>query len=228
MYSAEDLLDMITEPVNVTDSPDLGPPPVAHFEEGDPIKFGNNQGLSSKKTGGEVTDGNNPPLPANLETRRKRRESSHHLETSRPVTVDTLSITGQPLKSGAKRKLNARDDEDPVEKISEKDDFRFNRRSAGSTTSENSLEADKGHSIIQKVSQDIATVREMSRDKSKAAPLPTTTTARKALGPSKFTPAQRFPISTDMLLRKRKHRPTSFTSQGQSQRLKRQDRRTQR
>ena len=183
---------MITDPINVTDSPDLGPPPVAHFEEGDPIKFDHNQGVSSKKNGSEATDGNNPPLPANLETRRKRRESSHHLENSRPLTVDTPSSTmEQPLRSGAKRKLNARDDEDPVEKISEKDDFRFNRRNANSTTSENSLEANKGQSIIQKVSQDLTAVREMSHGKLKPASLASTATARKALGPSKYTPVQR-------------------------------------
>ena len=175
---------MMVDPVNVTDSPDLGPPPVAHFEEGDPIKFEHNLGISSKKNATETGE-IHPPLSANLETRKKRRESSHHLETSRPATGDTALSAGQPLKSGAKRKLNARDDEDPVEKISEKDDFRFNRRSAPSTTGENSLEADKkGQSIIQKVSQDLATVREMSRDKSKTAPLTATVTARKALGPS--------------------------------------------
>ena len=177
----------MADPANVTDSPDLGPPPVAHFEEGDPIKFEHNQ---VKRTASEATDELQPSLSANLETRRKRRESSHHLETSRAAIADTNSGTGQPLKSGAKRKLNARDDEDPVEKISsEKDDFRFNRRSAAAPTGERSLEADKkGQSIIQKVSQDLATVREMSRDKSKATPLTTTAIARKALGPSQLIP----------------------------------------
>ena len=184
---------MMTEPVNSTDSPDLGPPPIAHFEEGDPIKFDHNQGASSRNSIGEATDTINPALSANLETRKKRRESSHHLETSRPVAADVSSTMEQPLKSGAKRKLNARDDDDLVEKVSEKDDFRFNRRNVALTTGEYSLEKDrKGQSIIQKVSQDLATVREMSRDKSKVAHQVATTTARKALGASKFNRIKRF------------------------------------
>ena len=180
---------MMADPVNATDSPDLGPPPVAHFEEGDPIKFDHNQAASLQKTTSEAADDVNPTLFSNLETRKKRRESSHHLETSRPKITDTLSSTAQPLRSGAKRKLNARDDEEPVEKISE-DDFRFNRRNAAST-GENGSEIDKmGQSILQKVSQDLATVKEMSRDKSKIAPLVATMTARKALGPSKCAPGR--------------------------------------
>ncbi len=179
---------MLGDPANATESPDLGPPPIAHFEEGNPIKFGHNQAALSKTDACDSAEVVHPPLSANLETRKKRRESSHHLETSRPVTTDTSSTMGQPLKSGAKRKLNARDDDDPMEKSSEKDAFRFNRKNVASTVGENSLEADKkGQSIIQKVSQDLATVREMSRDKSREAPLVTTTTARKALGPSEFT-----------------------------------------
>lgn len=179
---------MLGDPANATDSPDLGPPPIAHFEEGDPIKFDHNQAVLSRKDASGIAEEEQPQLSANLETRKKRRESAHHLETSRPSTTATTSTTGQPLKSGAKRKLNARDDDDPEERITEKDAFCFNRKNVAPTIVENSLEADeKGKSIIQKVSQDLATVREMSRDKSKEAPLTVTTTARKALGPSEFT-----------------------------------------
>jgi hypothetical protein len=179
---------MLGDPANATDSPDLGPPPIAHFEEGDPIKFDHNQTALSRKDVSPNAEEEHPPLPANLETRKKRRESAHHLETSRSATTDTTSTTGQPLKTGAKRKLNTRDDDDPAEKINEKDAFRFNRKHVASTMVENSLEADeKGKSIIRKVSQDLATVREMSRDKSKEAPLIAITTARKALGPSEST-----------------------------------------
>lgn len=179
---------MMGDPANATDSPDLGPPPIAHFDEGDPIKFDHNQIALSRKNASPNSEEEHPPLPANLETRKKRRESAHHLETSRSVATDTTSTTGQALKTGAKRKLNTRDDDDLAEKFQEKDAFHFNRIHVASTTVENNLEADeKGKSIIRKVSQDLATVREMSRDKSKETPMIAITTARKALGPSEST-----------------------------------------
>ena len=177
---------MFAETENVTDSPDLGPPPVAHFEEGDPIKYDHSQAKALRKDVNEVTHEVPPPLSANLETRKKRRESSHHLETTRSMSADATSTVGQPLKSGAKRKLNVRDDDDLLDRVPEKDAFRFDRKNVASTTGESRSDSDKGQSIVQKVSQDLATVREMSREKFKEVPLVATTTARKALGPSAF------------------------------------------
>ena len=180
---------MLAEPENVTDSPDLGPPPVAHFEEGDPIKFDHDQAKPSRKDTDTAADGVEPQLSVNLETRRKRRESSHNLEaTSRPVQPTGIqSTTDQPLRSGAKRKLNVRDDEDPTEKVSEKNIFRFNCKDVASITTGIKPDGEKiAQSIGQKVSQDLATVREMSRDRTRE--VAATTTARKALGPSKFLP----------------------------------------
>ena len=37
--SAEELLDIFADSANITDSPDHRPPPVAHFDEEDPIQF---------------------------------------------------------------------------------------------------------------------------------------------------------------------------------------------
>ncbi|MCJ1461700.1 hypothetical protein MMC07_000298 [Pseudocyphellaria aurata] len=116
---AEELLGIFPSQPNVTDSPDLGPPPVAHFEEGDPVKFETAQG-SAPPTDAEDGPAQNH-LFANLETRRKRRESTSMTQTKiyettnlQPLPPDVSSavdlaapLVVQPLRSSAKRKLNA-------------------------------------------------------------------------------------------------------------------------
>ena len=116
----------------MADSPDFGPPPVAHFEgDGDPIKY-------------DAAHSDHEEVPtikgfANLETRKKRRESSIGREIARLESLElepasTLSalentVEGQ-LKSGAKRKLGVREEENHngsnVDR--EKGAFRPNRR----------------------------------------------------------------------------------------------------
>lgn len=145
---AEELLGIFADPANSTDSPDLGPPPVAHFEEGDPIKFDPTQDQAPHDGSAENTEEAQPKLSANLETRKKRRESSHRRDVDVNDNVDSTKITAsmatdvpttQPLKSGAKRKLNVRDDDDQpavVDKLG-KQDFQFNRRSSDLRMSDN-------------------------------------------------------------------------------------------
>ncbi|MCJ1304936.1 hypothetical protein MMC08_007749 [Hypocenomyce scalaris] len=72
---AEELLGILSDPANAIDSPDLGPPPVAHFDEGDPIKFDASRKVEEPAL--DAPEETPQPLFANLETRRKRRESSH-------------------------------------------------------------------------------------------------------------------------------------------------------
>lgn len=80
-------------------------------------------------------------LFANLETRKRRRESSsithakiHELTDAQPLqpgaSRDEFISLVQPLKSGAKRKLNAREDEsfNEPEKPLQDDGFIFNRK----------------------------------------------------------------------------------------------------
>ena len=70
------------------------------------------------------------PGIANLETRRKRRESSHHPEVGQSrscsetqsqytLAADASIAIAKPLKSGAKRKLNVRDDDEANETVKE-------------------------------------------------------------------------------------------------------------
>lgn len=107
------------------ESPDIGPPPVAHFECDDPIKF---EPRTVRQEQSDFTDTQDVSvaLPANLETRRRRRESNtrfdskkFHVFESSPLEKVTHSSTSvialdsqsaqTTLKAGAKRKLNVRD-----------------------------------------------------------------------------------------------------------------------
>ena len=127
---------MLTNTNNLTDSPDLGPPPVAHFEEEDPIKF---DATSDKPRSDEISA---TALSAHLETRKKRRESFHQRETSRKrdgtdlegraIPPDEKAAPGQTLKSGAKRKLTLREDEELPMADLNPEDFRFNRKPSDS------------------------------------------------------------------------------------------------
>lgn len=142
------MLNIFADPANATDSPDLGPPPVAHFEEGDPIKFDPTQDQPPRERSGESIEEAQPKFSANLETRKKRRESSYRRDgdvknASTGATKDTASMatampTSQPLKSGAKRKLNIRDDDQPaVVDEPENQGFHFNPRSSDLQLSDN-------------------------------------------------------------------------------------------
>ena len=134
---------MFPDAANTVDSPELGPPPIAHFEDGDPTKFdpGGDDAQSRKPHISE--DDMQPALFANLETRKRRRETtnlrdiisrgmdSHDLEHS--TTSDQSTLIKKPLKSGAKRKLDVATDEDRVaEKDSQDDGFEFGRNHADS------------------------------------------------------------------------------------------------
>lgn len=112
---------------NSTESPDLGPPPVAHFDVQEPITFD-----ASKSSEQESTD-NGSQFPSTLERRRRRRTSAllqdmpKEAEVSEQHCIETS--TPQLLKAGAKRKLDASELEEPVSRLdSESDDFIFQRR----------------------------------------------------------------------------------------------------
>lgn len=111
------------------ESPDLGPPPVAHFDvEGDPIKF---DARRTAPTNGEEE------LPAslsvNLETRKKRKDGQPKLELRRSSILPqspNKNESNEPaptLRTGAKRKLSDRDTEKAIKPPS-KGDFTFSRK----------------------------------------------------------------------------------------------------
>ena len=200
--SAQELLGIFADPVNTTDSPDLGPPPVAHFEEGDPIKFDTTQEQPPVKTS-ESADETQLKLSANLETRKKRRESSHRRDvdfgnanvgaTMSTSYVDMAIPTSQPLKSGAKRKLNVHDDDDPPAKVKEpeKRDISLDGRNSDLRMSDNGITTLLPGAAVKAVGErsSEAALRgnpgKDSKGKASVASATVTANSRKALGPSK-------------------------------------------
>lgn len=150
-------------------SPDLGPPPVARFECQDPIKF-DTQNVSEPQNA-EVEAEANPELDnipqeeglpanmfANLETRRKRKDSQPKLELRRhsilpppsPSSSDA-ETTAPTLRTGAKRKLADRD-LDRQMKAPSKTDFTFNRKTStepSKPAEETPVEAEKEPETVE-------------------------------------------------------------------------------
>jgi hypothetical protein len=130
---------LVEDNVEASESPDLGPPPVAHFDVPDPIKFepwrmvADNRSLSTDEEEVMVNS-------TNLETRRKRRVSSFLQNTSsltkEPGSAATeAQASDSSLNPGSKRKLSAREEDDSMNTVSKSsDDFSFQRRSTTSST----------------------------------------------------------------------------------------------
>ena len=122
------------------DSPDLGPPPIAHFEEGDPIKPDTQDDRRTCEKDILRKEVSDKPLSANLETRRRRRESNHAKGTfSQSIDCDAaktsdatsnITLSSQSVKAGAKRKLNVREEDEQSLKEREWDGFQFERKEA--------------------------------------------------------------------------------------------------
>ena len=105
-----------------SESPDLGPPPVAHFDVGDVVAF-------DTATGKNKNDEDLAQLPPMLEKRRKRRTSALLQDMPIEKHSEPEKAAHQLLKSGAKRKLELTELEEPVlEQPTELDDFVFQRK----------------------------------------------------------------------------------------------------
>ena len=106
-----DLQTPIDEAGNPLESPEIGPPPVAHFEVPESADYSQN---TDPEKSPQPQRQPQPiiPLSVNLETRRKRRTSA--LLHDIPVEKNDAPFEGEPqaqasglLKAGAKRKLDA-------------------------------------------------------------------------------------------------------------------------
>ncbi|GME65378.1 Shugoshin [Neofusicoccum parvum] len=176
----EELRAVLTDAAE--ESPDLGPPPVAHFTDEDPIKFDPKPAIEDENDDMEVDQKDEEPLPAtlsvNLETRKKRRDSSK-LDLRKmsvfqsPGEDDTAraseSEDSQPSKMGKKRKLSATA-EDTNGEAGEKDyrdDFRFSRRS-GDRDNRQPLET--SHKQNTKLDPTMAAERKALGDKTNTSP----------------------------------------------------------
>ena len=116
---------------DTTDSPDIGSPPISQFVDEDAVKV-DLPVRPRKMESGEVLDFD-PVFSVNLEQRKKRKDSINGQESranqAGPERIERESTN--PLKTGAKRKLSVRDDdegENPTkENHNSPDDFKFIR-----------------------------------------------------------------------------------------------------
>lgn len=196
-------MGIMSLPANSTDSPDLGPPPVAHFDSEDPIKF--DASLKAKENGVQVFDLEDQPavLSANLETRKRRKDGSNQsnsgnapkdesgvAQAKRTSPVNEDSASSQALNPGAKRKLSVREEEEEKasgQVVARKDDFKFNRRHDIGTTNasrENDVPSRHQNSVSTKITEDLATARGANRNKTKDGNTAVPSSARRALEPS--------------------------------------------
>lgn len=183
----------------MTDSPELGPPPIAHFEEGNPSKVDSKQEPITSEAPPNIIADAQPTLFANLETRKKRRETSNLAQPIQDATscsqplqplgaTDESMSKEQHIQSCAKRKLNARENENrsrPESGLS-KDEFLFNRKYVDSSKKGlgSSGVTKKGVSGSQRGPQELVT--QASHEKTKGSATVAPNKGRKALGPSKF------------------------------------------
>ncbi|KAL3425799.1 shugoshin c terminal domain-containing protein [Phlyctema vagabunda] len=132
---------------NTTDSPEIGPPPVSQFVNEDPVKID----LPTRTRDDEEKDSSelDPALSINLEQRKKRRDSGSISEFKKSAARESSTEekdSSASRKSGAKRKLSVRgDDEDTRSAQEEKDDsFSYIRSNAESKPDVGPLE-NAGH-----------------------------------------------------------------------------------
>ncbi|KAF2809654.1 uncharacterized protein BDZ99DRAFT_520989 [Mytilinidion resinicola] len=134
--SADQLRGMLEDPDS--QSPDIGPPPVARFDTEEPIQFDPRPSASHHMVD-NGSDDLNPGQNVMLETRRKRRESNPKLTIRRMSVYQSSPEGGEEgassneknggLKVGAKRKLSVREEDDAHE-VAETtpDSFQYTRR----------------------------------------------------------------------------------------------------
>ena len=203
--------------VDPTDSPELGPPPIAHFEAGDPIKYDSNNDKTQKKSKPDNSEVLNPSLLVNLEPRRKRRESSQlaNHTVKEPATLGTghqgeevaQAVQERPLKSGAKRKFNAREEEDVgTTKGGSEIDFQFTRNHV--VPPQDDTQGSKSNGIErhsrQKSSEELARNKDRSRERPKVD-TNSALTGRNVLAPSKRPILMADMAWSDSIRRKRQH-----------------------
>ena len=106
---------------------------------------------------------------------------------------DSGAIKSQPLKTGAKRKLNVRDEEEEMVRPDDQEMFHFKSKTADLRTSESAAAKPSmirtSKQTKERTSQAAVVSAQARKDKATEVPVTTTMTNRKALGPSKSIPA---------------------------------------
>ena len=201
-----------------SDSPDIGPPPIAHYGE-DPIKFDPTsrsaalEGMSYQSK--DEPESESALLPLNLETRRKRKDSAGRLEIRRISSFPSPEVSNDnemilPVRVGAKRKLSAREEDTPDANPTGID-FEFGRKPDTALTSA----SDRDEPSKRKTAEQVQLKSQNSRPKARLRKdvVERSATERKALGESKF-PQERILFSADhFTCRKRKYRSHRFAEE---------------
>ncbi|KAF2085991.1 hypothetical protein K490DRAFT_67277 [Saccharata proteae CBS 121410] len=179
---AEEIRAVLMDTSN--ESPELGPPPVAHFPDEEPIKFKTQEPQPQAEQDEERDedmreDAELPILSVNLETRRKRRDSTKLDPRKMPVFQSPAEESDAGLKSesdaarrvrtGAKRKLRDAMEEHAEETANTKpaDDFRFSRRAASDAERTSISRQEKGQSKLDML---VAAERKALGDKTNTSP----------------------------------------------------------
>lgn len=194
MYSPQEIAAMLSEPTNGNgDSPDIGPPPVSHFINEDPVKLD----FPTPSADTDETTGFDPALSINLEQRRKRRDvsgSSERRRSSKPDVVEAEDETKQaiqPLKSGAKRKFDISDEGEEEREARlvaiSPEEFKYTRKMA-EEKSQPFKDPVGPEKPVVRIQREVAIARAKSKDRiaSKAhgnTPAAVPTLTRRALGP---------------------------------------------
>ncbi|KAI8934081.1 hypothetical protein NX059_008844 [Plenodomus lindquistii] len=123
---AEELQQVLVDPDS--QSPDIGPPPISRFDDEEPIAF-NADPCAEDIAEEPAAEAEEAALSANLETRKKRRESGPKLNVRRMSVFEspdeTEETAAKPTRA-TKRKFSVQEDEDRLQFKGEP--FRFSRR----------------------------------------------------------------------------------------------------
>lgn len=185
IYRPSEIQDLFSSPAaDNTDSPDIGPPPVSQFINEDPVKIDLPiQSDTNKEEHADI----DPARSINLEQRRKRRDITAPQEQKRASRFEPgLSQSGKEvahsLKTGAKRKLSTREDEDGASTMKpaeiSPDDFKYTRRTVEEQPHSKTSGAAEKHST--KTQREFAIAKGAHREKTSSN---TSLNTRRALGP---------------------------------------------
>jgi Shugoshin C terminus len=179
-YRRQEILNLVADAeVDTTDSPEIGPPPVSQFVDENPVKIDLPKRTSKDEI--EELSGLDPTLSINLEQRRKRKDGAGSSESRRASKVEGSHVreaTGS-LKTGAKRKLSVRDDDEPNLPVppSSPDDFKYTRV-VNEDKAKNKL-LPQTEKPAGRITRELAVARGAPREKSTAS----TAATRKVLAP---------------------------------------------
>jgi hypothetical protein len=184
--NADEIRNMLEDPES--QSPDIGPPPTSSFEVEESIAFDPNPVPDEQMEDAPTED--EPALPMNLETRKKRRESGPKLNIRRISVFESpeevKEKAGKLPRTGAKRKFSVQEDEDTIRE--EDEQFNFNRRNAQEAETDEALDEPRAVSPARPV---------LSSSKSKSH----------IEYRSKLTSSE--PVNTDPVLSPKKQRPSA-------------------